>query len=78
MAGASGKHSLPSPRASSGKTENNTMRYNILDNPPWWEAIALGFQVSSKPTHVFRDPSLNVGRHVALCAPPGPFITYCV
>lgn len=43
MAGASAKH-MPSHRASSGQTENNTMRYTILDNPPWWEAIALGFQ----------------------------------
>lgn len=25
--------------------ENNTMRYTILDVPPWWESIALGFQV---------------------------------
>jgi hypothetical protein len=56
MAGASAKHPLPSHRASSGKTENNTMRYNILDNPPWWEAIALGFQVSSRPTLVVPRP----------------------
>lgn len=41
------------------------MRYTILDNPPWWEAIALGFQVGCTPTPAFRDPSSAVERHVA-------------
>jgi hypothetical protein len=59
MPGASAKH-MPSHRASSGQTENNTMRYTILDNPPWWEAIALGFQVSCTHTPAFRDPSSKV------------------
>eukprot|EP00882_Tetradesmus_deserticola_P003909 GHRQ01004134.1.p1 GENE.GHRQ01004134.1~~GHRQ01004134.1.p1 ORF type:complete len:143 (+),score=30.74 GHRQ01004134.1:206-634(+) len=44
MHGASSAKHMPSHMASSEQTENNTMRYTILDHPPWWEAIALGFQ----------------------------------
>jgi hypothetical protein len=35
----------------SSSNNNSSMRYSILENPPWLQAIGLGFQVNY--THVW-------------------------
>jgi hypothetical protein len=36
---------LPSSTTVDGRVNNSSMRYEILDNPPWLQSIGLGFQV---------------------------------
>jgi len=36
---------LPVSTTTVGKGHQHSMRYTILDNPPWLQSIALGFQV---------------------------------